>query len=251
MCSSDLETEVPASRRSRGGRPRDASLDARILSETCALLAARGFRGLRIDEVARRAGMPKSTIYRRWPSLAELAVDAVDAALGPRERPPGDDPLADLSAIIVRAHACFAASPLAASLPQLAAELTAHPQAAETYRERVIAPLRNGAIDAVGRALEAGRWPGPDPATSVDMMLGTVAYRYTYLSHTANPDETFAIRNPRSEKPETLILRSVSPEAADSDGASLPPVSPRRNRSFPRGAGPTDPGPRRYRAIRT
>ena len=32
---------MPASRRSRGGRPRDASLDARILSETCALLAAR------------------------------------------------------------------------------------------------------------------------------------------------------------------------------------------------------------------
>ena len=168
---------MPASRRSRGGRPRDASLDARILSETCALLAARGFRGLRIDEVARRAGVPKSTIYRRWPSLAELAVDAVDAALGPRERPPGDDPLADLSAIIVRAHACFAASPLAASLPQLAAELAAHSQAAAAYRERVIAPLRNGAIDAVGRALEAGRWPGPDPATSVDMMLGTVAYQ--------------------------------------------------------------------------
>ena len=98
-----------------------------ILFEICVLLAACGFRGLRIDEVARRAGVPKSTIYRRWPSLAELAVDAVDAALGPRERPPGDDPLADLSAIIVRAHACFAASPLAASLPQLAAELTAHP----------------------------------------------------------------------------------------------------------------------------
>ena len=43
------ENKVPASRRPRGGRPRDASLDARILSETCALLAARGFRGLRID----------------------------------------------------------------------------------------------------------------------------------------------------------------------------------------------------------
>ena len=125
--------------------------------------------------------------------MAELAVDAVDAALGPRERPPGDNPLADLNAIIVRAHACFAASPLAASLPQLAAELATHPQAAEAYRERVIAPLRNGVIDVVGRALEAGRWPGPDPATSVDMMLGTVAYRYTYLGHTTDLDEAFAI----------------------------------------------------------
>ena len=195
------ENEVPASHRSRGGRPRDASLDARILSETCALLAARGFRGLRIDEVARRAGVPKSTIYRRWPSLAELAVDAVDAALGPRECPPGDDPLADLSAFVIRAHTCFAASPLAASLPQLAAELATHPQAAEAYRERVIAPLRNGAIDAVGRALEAGRWPGPDPATSVDMMLGAVAYRYTYLGHAADLDEAFAIAEAVARRP--------------------------------------------------
>ena len=207
---------MPASRRSRGGRPRDASLDARILSETCALLAARGFRGLRIDEVARRAGVPKSTIYRRWPSLAELAVDAVDAALGPRERPPGDDPLADLSAIIVRAHTCFAASPLAASLPQLAAELTAHSQAAEAYRERVIAPLRNGAIDAVGRALEAGRWPGPDPATSVDMMLGAVAYRYTYLGHTADLDEAFAIAEAVARRP--LPRPEPGGEAGDEAG---------------------------------
>ena len=179
--------------RSRGGRPRDASLDARILEQTFTLLAAKGFGGLRADDVARCAGVPKSTIYRRWPSLAELAVDAVDAALGPRERPPGDDPLADLSAIIVRAHTCFAASPLAASLPQLAAELTAHPQAAEAYRERVIAPLRDGAITAVRRAQAIGQWSGPDPVTSVDMMIGTVAYRLLYLGHTASLEETFEI----------------------------------------------------------
>ena len=184
---------MPASRRSRGGRPRDASLDARILSETCALLAARGFRGLRIDEVARRAGVPKSTIYRRWPSLAELAVDAVDAALGPRERPPGDDPLADLSAFVVRAHACFAASPLAGVLPQIALELVGRPEAQAAYRDRVIAPLRNSAIDAVERARAAGQWPGPDPVTSVDMMIGTIAYRLNYLGCASSLEEAFEV----------------------------------------------------------
>ncbi|WP_257210817.1 helix-turn-helix domain-containing protein [Actinomyces ruminis] len=69
----------------RGGRPRDTALDKRILQETFALLTERGLHGLRADQVAARAGVPKSTIYRRWSSLAELAVDAVDAALGPRE----------------------------------------------------------------------------------------------------------------------------------------------------------------------
>ena len=116
----------------------------------------------------------------------------------------------------MRAHTCFAASPLAASLPQLAAELTAHPRAAEAYRERVIAPLRNGAIDAVGRALEAGRWPGPDPATSVDMMLGAVAYRYTYLGHTADLDEAFAIAEAVARRP--LPRPEPGGEAGDEGG---------------------------------
>ena len=184
---------MPASRRPRGGRPRDASLDARILSETCALLAARGFRGLRIDEVACRAGVPKSTIYRRWPSLVELAVDAVDAALGPRESEPGEDPLTDLSTLIARAHSYVAASPLAGVLPQIALELVGHPEAQAAYRDRVIAPLRNSAIDAVDRARAAGQWPGPDPTTSVDMMIGTIAYRLNYLGHVANLEEAFDV----------------------------------------------------------
>ena len=114
--------------RPRSGRPRDASVDVRVLRETFGLLAEKGFRGLRIDEVARRAGVPKSTIYRRWPSLVDLAVDAVDAALGPREREPSQDPLADLSALIVQAHSYIAASPLADVLPQIALELIGRPR---------------------------------------------------------------------------------------------------------------------------
>ena len=58
----------------RGGRPRDITVDQRILQATTSLLAQRGFRGLRVDDVARSAGVPKSTIYRRWPSLTDLAV---------------------------------------------------------------------------------------------------------------------------------------------------------------------------------
>lgn len=157
------------------------------------LLADKGFSGLRADDVARCAGVPKSTIYRRWSSLAELAVDAVDAAMGSRECKAGADPLADLTEIIAKAHSYLVASPLAPALPRLAIELTGNPEAAASYRERVIAPLRNGAITAVRRAQAIGQWPGPDPVTSVDMMIGTVAYRLLYLGHTASLEETFEI----------------------------------------------------------
>ena len=187
--------------RPRSGRPRDASVDVRVLRETFGLLAEKGFRGLRIDEVARRAGVPKSTIYRRWPSLVDLAVDAVDAALGPREREPSQDPLADLSALIVQAHSYIAASPLADVLPQIALEFIGRPEAQAAYRDRIIAPLRNGAIDAVTRAAAAGRWQGPDPTTSVDMMIGAIVYRFNYLGHAADLDEAFEVAEAVARRP--------------------------------------------------
>lgn len=61
----------------RLGRPRDAELDERILDATLDLLAERGFEHTTMDEVAQRAAVAKATVYRRYPSKDELAVDAV------------------------------------------------------------------------------------------------------------------------------------------------------------------------------
>jgi len=157
------------------------------------LLAQKGFRGLRVDDVARSAGVPKSTIYRRWPSLTDLAVAAVDDALGDRETVISDDPLDDLAQIVVRTHTLLISSPLAGSLPQLALDLVNRPETARLYRERVISPLRDAAIDAVQRAIEQASWEGPDAEMSVDMMIGTGLYRHNYLGHVPTLEEAFAI----------------------------------------------------------
>ena len=177
----------------RGGRPRDTTVDQRILHATTSLLAQRGFRGLRFDDVARSAGVPKSTIYRRWPSLTDLAVAAVDDALGDRETVISDDPLDDLAQIVVRTHTLLISSPLAGTLPQLALDLVNRPETARLYRERVISPLRDAAIDAVQRAIEQASWEGPDAEMSVDMMIGTGLYRHNYLGHVPTLEEAFAI----------------------------------------------------------
>ena len=63
-------------RRGRG-RPRRAEADAEILDAALAMLRAVGYRELSLDEVARRAGTAKSSIYRRWPSKAALAAEIV------------------------------------------------------------------------------------------------------------------------------------------------------------------------------
>jgi AcrR family transcriptional regulator len=59
------------------GRPRRAEADAEILEVARAMLRAGGYRELSLDEVARRAGTAKSSIYRRWPSKAALAAEVV------------------------------------------------------------------------------------------------------------------------------------------------------------------------------
>ena len=59
------------------GRPRRPEADAEILDAALAMLRAGGYRALSLDEVARRAGTAKSSIYRRWASKAALAAEIV------------------------------------------------------------------------------------------------------------------------------------------------------------------------------
>jgi AcrR family transcriptional regulator len=64
----------------RRGRPRREEAATNILDAALALLRAGGYRELTLDEVARRAGVAKTTIYRRWPSKAALAAEIVRTA---------------------------------------------------------------------------------------------------------------------------------------------------------------------------
>ena len=59
------------------GRPRSAQAHKAILDATLVLLAEEGFQGLSIEGVADKAGVGKTTIYRRWASKDELVIDAI------------------------------------------------------------------------------------------------------------------------------------------------------------------------------
>ncbi|KRE23055.1 TetR/AcrR family transcriptional regulator [Agromyces sp. Soil535] len=59
------------------GRKRDHTRDPQILEAAVDVLAETGFDGMTIDMVAARAKAGKATIYRRWPSKADLVLDAV------------------------------------------------------------------------------------------------------------------------------------------------------------------------------
>lgn len=60
-----------------GGRPRDASIDERVLAATRELLLEVGWDDLSVRLVAMRAGVGRSSLARRWSSKAELILHAI------------------------------------------------------------------------------------------------------------------------------------------------------------------------------
>lgn len=61
----------------RPGRPRSSAADRAILSATLELLDKVGFETMSMEGVAARAGVAKTTVYRRWPSKEALVVAAI------------------------------------------------------------------------------------------------------------------------------------------------------------------------------
>ena len=59
------------------GRPRDATIDAKVLDAARDVLVAHGFDGATVQAIAERSGVHASAIYRRWPSRVEIIQQAV------------------------------------------------------------------------------------------------------------------------------------------------------------------------------
>ena len=70
------------------GRPRTAGADEEIRGVALEMLREKGYRELTVDAVAERAGVAKTTVYRRWPTKGAL----IAAAIAPLAETSGDIP---------------------------------------------------------------------------------------------------------------------------------------------------------------
>lgn len=62
--------------KSRGGRPRNEEATAAILSAALDLMEEVGLKAVTMEGIAVRAGVTKTTVYRRWPSTWAIVLDA-------------------------------------------------------------------------------------------------------------------------------------------------------------------------------
>lgn len=109
-------------RRSIGAR-RNPATEAAVVAAARDVLAEKGFVGFSVDEVARRAGAGKPTIYRWWPSRADLLLAVYAAERSARVAPPDTGSLAgDLAALARTLLAAWRNTPAGQALRGLIAE---------------------------------------------------------------------------------------------------------------------------------
>lgn len=80
--------EVPTT---KGGRPRNADADRRILEAALTIYGEEGWHGFNLTKIAAAAKVGKSSMYTRWPHREDLFLDAFRTLI-PIEAPTGETP---------------------------------------------------------------------------------------------------------------------------------------------------------------
>jgi AcrR family transcriptional regulator len=168
------------------GRPRDPDVDRRIAQAALDLFGQAGWAGFSMEAVARRAGVGKTAIYRRWSNKLEMVLEIV-SDVADRSVPLPDtgsfaDDLELLTMIVSRALQHRIASQI---IPDLMAEAARNPQIAETLQKALGIHQTAVGDKLVGQAVARGELPASaDPQLAVDLILGPLYWR---LVVTRNP----------------------------------------------------------------
>lgn len=166
---------TPSSR----GRPRSAEAEEAILRAALEILDKGGYGSFSIEAVAARAGVGRPTIYRRWPSRLELAVEAVVRLAPPLKVVDTGDPLADFRHLVAALLHDMTSSATGRAIIALASDLQAHAELARRLDERHLEPRRAVMADLLRRAAEAGQLrPDLDPGMMIDLVMGAAMYRW-------------------------------------------------------------------------
>ena len=64
------------------GRPRSEQAERAILAAALELMSEHSVASVSIEAIAARAGVAKTTVYRRWPGKDELLLDALIQSRG-------------------------------------------------------------------------------------------------------------------------------------------------------------------------
>ncbi|MFI8002557.1 TetR/AcrR family transcriptional regulator [Streptomyces sp. NPDC086010] len=169
----------------RSGRPRSAEADEAILEATRASLVDLGWSKLTMGDVASRAGVAKTTLYRRWAGKNELVVDAVAVLFDELELPDLGSLSADVEAVVLQFAALLERPETRTALMAVVAESTRDEALRDRIRNSIVARQKRLVLQGRERAEERGELPlerDPEVAARTadlifDVIAGAVVHR--------------------------------------------------------------------------
>ena len=163
------------------GRPRSERAHQAILAATMELLLDQGLRAMSMDDLARRAGVSKATIYRWWPSKERLALDALatEWASTPRaDHHHAGSLRGDLLARFRPWVRQLNRKPYARVVAGLVAEAQTNPEFADLYREHFVQPRREATRELLTGALDRGEIAAnTNLEVTLDLLYGPIYHR--------------------------------------------------------------------------
>lgn len=164
----------------RRGRPRSAEYEEAILAATYALLAEKGYHGFSIEDIVQATGVARTTIYRRWPDKASLAMQAILTQISPYldfdERLPFAEAMKKqmkgLAGVFQGDNGRVIASVIGAAQED--------EQLAKSVREDYLKPRRRVAHDFIKGAIRRAEFPESSEAEIegfIDLLYGGLYFR--------------------------------------------------------------------------
>jgi AcrR family transcriptional regulator len=149
----------------------------RVLTKAFELLSESGVGGFTVDEVARRSGVAKTTIYRHWPTRAALVIDACSRISAEQETPDTGSLEGDVTAILANIAHLLSTARWSSVLPSIIDIAERDPEFAEIHSR-----IQHGHAAPLGEVLEraAGRGElatAADRSTMIAALLGPLFYR--------------------------------------------------------------------------
>src|SRR6266404_6882248 len=162
----------------RGGRPRSERLHRAILKTAFKLVLEIGFRAVSTECIAAKAGVGKTTIYRRWPNKAAVVMDAFMMRVGSETLFPKTEKVAESIRLQMRTMAKAFRSRDGALVKALLAEAQFDAELATAFRERWTLPRRKMALGVLQEAVRKGELRRDiDLEATIDVLYAPLYYR--------------------------------------------------------------------------
>jgi AcrR family transcriptional regulator len=162
------------------GRPRSEKAQTAILAAAMDLVLDQGLQAMTMDDVARRAGVGKATIYRWWSSKERVVLDALatEWAAPATGHPDTGSLRGDLLARFRPWVRQLNRKPYARVVAGLVAAAQTDPEFAALYRTHFVQPRRDGTRDILIRGRDRGEIAaGTNLDVTLDLLYGPVYHR--------------------------------------------------------------------------